>query len=206
MFLVYASSSMALNRLSLPETIETSLPGPLYFSATILKDANAIILAAAEGLGLSVRIIPVYPWDECIEKYDENLKEGDLPVRDGFLSRVSSQLAFQNLEGCVEGGRYRALKDYASAYDAGHTKKDKKLPEALDSRFLQRQTGWWTPEIKQDEQRSILWCNKDFNFSQPSLAYVAFGNEARADCVYSAAAILIDIPPFRERLACSTAQ
>ena len=77
-----------------------------------------------------------------------------------------------------------------------------------------RQAGDWDfdsdDEVdKSVNQRAILWCHKlmgedlEAAFTEPGHSHPAYGNDSTARCVYSAAAIVIDVPPYAERQASS---
>lgn len=103
------------------------------------------------------------------------------------------------------------------AYNAGHTQAflDRTTGQLQEKRNIwRRQAGEWDfdsdDEVdKSNNQRAILWCHKlegkelDAAFTEPGHSHPAYGNEPTARCVYSAAAIVIDVPPYAERQASS---
>lgn len=106
--------------------------------------------------------------------------------KDDFLTGQPETLGFKQFQEVQEYCFFDAdmLKQNMGAYDAGMSQ------EELDS--LQQ------PDSSHD-RRAIFWCTENFAFEEPSLAWVTYGNEAHGHCVYSAAAIVINVPPYNER-------
>ena len=126
---------------------------------------------------------------------------GDLKGRKvKFLTGRPECISFKNAGGRVDGGESSEsdnLMSFLGAYNAGESQ------QALDRDFASAATNCYYgyPPLYDTKQapRSIMWCNSDFAFEEPSLSYGAYGNEATSECIYSAAAIVIDVPPYNQR-------
>lgn len=151
------------------------------FSPALLKGADAALVASARQLHLDVKIVPVWSPGEndCDARDADDTPEqcGCSKCRAGQAGRISRLQAV--------GDKLVPLQvvSFEGEWE-GDRNPFTKLPEEL-----------------QDTVRSpddIYWVRADFK-EQQNLLGLGWGNEAYVDCMLSAAAAIVTVPPARRR-------
>ena len=155
------------------------------FNPALLKGADAAMLAAAHQLKLDAEIVPVWsPGSEHCRVWDETTPAQcgceACCKKAGPPGIISSRLAiggdFPTIEVLEDsfGGEDEFEDDLATRL--GHYPKDACSPRSLD----------------------VHWVTSDFETQDALLAY-GWGNEGYTDCIMTAAALIINVPPASER-------
>ena len=175
------------------------MPAPAHTSKAIdpnsmLKGTDAVIMAAAHSLGLTAQVVPVMQ-PEVYQLVCQANDQYDGSVRDHFLTGIASKLAFRHLR-CPEDEDYKnqeqICRSELMAYNAGVA------GESMHEQHYQE--GLLDAERLGNRRRAILWIRTGFHYHQPGLAYAANGNQAVSKVVYTAAAIVIDVPEYKRHV------
>ncbi|PLB36863.1 2OG-Fe(II) oxygenase [Aspergillus candidus] len=180
------------------EVAKTQLP-------SALKGSDIILYSIFKSLGMNVDVLPILDVDPIHEShyYDALI---DTEYQD-----VARQWKVLFVSRRVKGMDH--LADYARACGYPLCKGDPYATvreiigterHAYRATDLSQEYGMTMEEVMSDWSSSyvagVTWINEPAH-REMALSYIAYGNEASIDTMYSSAAILVIIPPYEERQA-----
>lgn len=152
------------------------------FGSMLLKGIDAVVMATAKQLHLDAQLEPVWKptMDECLKEQFWGEMEEDWVCSCETCSKAAGNVPWKY----AVGGKLQLSTSHDCLGDSCSFGQEagEQLPKSYNARSVRR----------------IMWVQKDFEF-QLGLVGLGWGNEPCLDAMYSAAAIIIKVPPSEAR-------